>query len=166
MKTAIVVMAALAISLTCAAGADDPPDPKDLEAVQACLKTKGNADRDRENCIDVVANPCIGPDEAANPPSALIECFGREQLVWDQMLNQAFRKLRDGLDGKQRTRLRNMQRSWAATRDRTCAFYYDYFQGSMANPMMANCSNRETARRAIFLMGFADDMAGWAKSKR
>jgi hypothetical protein len=32
--------------------------------------------------------------------------------------------------------------------------------------MMANCTNRETARRAIFLMGFADDMAGWVKNKR
>jgi uncharacterized protein YecT (DUF1311 family) len=166
MKKAIVVMAVLAISLARAAGADDSPDPKDLEAVQACLKARGGAARDREICIEVVAKPCIGPDEPAKPPSALIECFGREQLVWDQMLNQAFRTLRDGLDDKQRTRLRNMQRSWVATRDRTCAFYYDYFQGSMANPMMASCTNRETARRAIFLIGFADDMAGWAKNKR
>ena len=49
---------------------------------------------------------------------------------------------------------------------RACGFYYDYFQGTMANPMIASCSNRETARRAIFLMGFTDDMAGWVKGKR
>jgi hypothetical protein len=42
-------------------------------------------------------------------------------------------------------------------RKRTCAFYYDYFQGRMANPMTANCENRETARRAVVLMGFAED---------
>jgi hypothetical protein len=36
----------------------------------------------------------------------------------------------------------------------------------MANPMMANCDNRETARRAIFLVGFADDMATWVDGKR
>jgi uncharacterized protein YecT (DUF1311 family) len=166
MKKAIVVMAALGVSAACAACADDPPDAKDLHAIQACLKGKGDADRDRESCIEVVAKPCSGPDEAAKAPSELIECLGREQLVWDQMLNQAFRELREGLDDKQRTRLRDMQRSWVDTRDRTCAFYYDYFQGSMANPMMASCTNRETARRAIFLMGFADDMAGWAKNKR
>jgi uncharacterized protein YecT (DUF1311 family) len=163
---AISAAAGLAIVLGGAARADDPPDPKDLQTVQACLKAKGASDRDREGCADVVSRACIGPDESANPPSALIECFGREQLVWDQMLNQAFRKLRDGLDDKQCTRLRDMQRSWVDTRDRTCAFYYDYFQGSMANPMMANCTNRETARRAIFLMGFADDMAGWVRDKR
>ena len=36
----------------------------------------------------------------------------------------------------------------------------------MANPMMANCYNRETARRAIFLMGFADDLPKDDKDKR
>jgi hypothetical protein len=29
----------------------------------------------------------------------------------------------------------------------------------MANPMIANCLNRETARQAVFLKGFADDLA-------
>ena len=75
------------------------------------------------------------------------------------MLNDAYATLRDALDDDQRIKLRDMQRSWLETRKRTCAFYYDYFQGSMANPMMANCENRETARRAVFLMGFAEDVA-------
>jgi uncharacterized protein YecT (DUF1311 family) len=82
------------------------------------------------------------------------------------MLNQAFRTLHDELDDQQRTRLRDMQRSWLDNRDRTCGFYHDYFQGTMANPMIANCTNRETAHRAIFLKGFADDTAGSAKNKR
>jgi len=63
----------------------------------------------------------------------------------------------------QQDKLREMQLSWIHTRDLACAFWYDYFQGTMANPMIANCLNRETARRAIFLRGFADDMAGWKK---
>jgi len=36
----------------------------------------------------------------------------------------------------------------------------------MANPMMAYSSNRETARRAIFLMEFVDNMPGWANNKQ
>jgi uncharacterized protein YecT (DUF1311 family) len=52
-----------------------------------------------------------------------------------------------------------MQRSWIHTRDLTCTFWYDYFQGTMANPMIAYCNNRETARRAIFLRVFATDIA-------
>ena len=39
-------------------------------------------------------------------------------------------------------------------------FIYDYFEGSMANPMIAACQNRETGRRALFLRGFADDREG------
>jgi hypothetical protein len=33
------------------------------------------------------------------------------------------------------------------------------FPGTMANPMIAYCNNRETARRAIFLRIFAADIA-------
>jgi len=164
--TALGLLAALAMLTAGAARADDAPSPEDLRTVEACLKAKGGADRDRETCIGVVSKSCIGPDEGVKSPSDIIGCFGREQLVWDRILNQAFRMLREGLDDQQRARLRDMQRAWIDARDRTCAFYYDYFQGTMANPMMANCANRETARRAIFLQGFADDMGGWDENKR
>jgi uncharacterized protein YecT (DUF1311 family) len=63
------------------------------------------------------------------------------------------------LEPDQQAKLREMQRSWIVTRDLTCAFWYDYFQGTMANPMIAYCNNRETARRAIFLRVFAADIA-------
>ena len=44
--------------------------------------------------------------------------------------------------------------------NKSCGFIYDYFEGSMANPMIAACQNRETGRRALFLRGFADDREG------
>ena len=53
------------------------------------------------------------------------------------------------LEPDQQDKLREMQRSWIHTRDLTCAFWYDYFQGTMANPMIAYCNNRETARRCV-----------------
>jgi len=134
------------------------PTAKDLEAVQTCLQAKGAHPSDREACIGVVANPCIG-DEGAHAPSEIIACFAREQLVWDRLLNGAFDKLQKSLGDEQRKKLQEMQRSWLDTRERTCAFYYHYFQGSMANPMMANCDNRETARRALFLLGFSEDLS-------
>jgi uncharacterized protein YecT (DUF1311 family) len=68
--------------------------------------------------------------------------------------------LRDKLDEDQKVKLRDMQRAWIDSRDRTCAFYWDYFQGTMASPMTAFCSNRETARRALFLLGFLADAEG------
>jgi uncharacterized protein YecT (DUF1311 family) len=158
-----MVVSLFAPSMACA---DDSPDPKDLRIVQACLKSKKPGTVSWEACIESAYKPCIGPDENAKPSSDVVGCLRREKLVWDQMLNEAFRKLRDGLDDGQRAKLIDMQRSWIEARDKTCAFYYDYFEGTMANPMIANCDNRETARRAIFLMGFADDMAGWVDKKR
>lgn len=130
--------------------------PKDVMTIQACLKGK-DSDREQEACIGIIARPCIG-DEGARAPSEVIACFDREERVWDQLLNRAYRELSGSLASDQRDKLRDMQRSWLDTRERTCAFYYQYFQGSMANPMMANCRNRETARRAMFLIGFADDV--------
>ena len=138
-------------------GAQEAPDPKDLRAVQTCLKARSKSP---ESCIDTVYRPCVGPRENAKAPTELMDCMRREQRAWDKLLNDAFRTVREGLDEDQRAKLRDMQRAWIDARDKTCGFYYDYFQGSMANPMIANCENRETARRAIFLMGFADDMAG------
>ena len=92
--------------------------------------------------------------------SEVIACYDREKLVWDSILNQSFRRLREKLDDDQQRKMREMQRAWIASRDKTCAFIYDYFQGSMATPMMAACQARETGRRALFLLGFADDLEG------
>ncbi len=160
----ILAAAVLLVSGLDAARADDKPDPKDAQAVATCMRAHKSPNTDA--CIGIVANPCIGPDEGAKSSSEVMDCLTREQLVWDQMLNDSFRRMRDGLEDDQRAKLRDMQRAWIAMRDSTCNFYYDYFQGTMANPMIANCENRETARRAIFLKGFADDMATWVKSKR
>jgi hypothetical protein len=42
----------------------------------------------------------------------------------------------------------------------SCAFDWDFFRGTMASPMNAFCNNRETARRALFLLGFLDNAEG------
>jgi uncharacterized protein YecT (DUF1311 family) len=65
----------------------------------------------------------------------------------------------DALEPEQTEKLRDMQRAWIHVRDLTCTFWYDYFQGTMANPMIASCQNREAARRAIYLQTFAIDVA-------
>jgi uncharacterized protein YecT (DUF1311 family) len=134
----------------------EAPSPNSIEIIQSCLNDKGS-DREQEACIGIIARPCIG-EEGARAPSEVIACFDREQRAWDQLLTNAYRELNDSLASEQRDKLRDMQHSWRDTLERTCAFYYQYFQGSMANPMMANCRNRETARRALFLIGFADDL--------
>lgn len=89
----------------------------------------------------------------------MVACLDAGQQQWDRVLNASFQALIKGLEAEQQTKLREMQRIWLQSRAATCAFYQDYFDGTMTNPMIANCMNRETARRAIFLKGFADDLA-------
>lgn len=147
------------LSVLPAAAQDDKPDPRDAAAIQECVKTKTGRNWAWENCIGVVSEPCI-KDEMAMPPSEIMTCYERERVVWDSILNDSFRRLRAKLEDKQVRKMREMQRVWIASRDKSCEFFYDYFEGTMANPMMAACQNRETGRRALFLRRFADDAEG------
>ena len=75
------------------------------------------------------------------------------------MLNKSYQALLKALDNDQQDKLRDMQRAWIASRDKSCEFLYDYFRGTMANPMIAACKARATGRQALYLRGFADDVA-------
>ena len=150
---------ALLLSLPAApALAQDKPDAKDVAAIETCIKTKTGRHWAWEQCIGKVSEPCM-KDEAAMPPSEVIACYAREQSVWDAILNESYRRLREALDENQVVKLRDMQRAWIASRDKTCGFIYDYFEGTMANPMIAACTSRATGMQALFLRGFADDVA-------
>jgi uncharacterized protein YecT (DUF1311 family) len=146
------------------ARADDPP-AKDVATIGDCLRKqaqkKGGSSQEADEaaCLMTVAKPCMGGDEAAAIDRRKIECLDRERLVWDKIVNDSYKTMINTLDPDQQAKLREMQRSWIHTRDLTCAFWYDYFQGTMANPMIAYCNNRETARRAIYLKVFAADLA-------
>jgi uncharacterized protein YecT (DUF1311 family) len=85
-------------------------------------------------------------------------CDRREQAVWDSILNESYRRLMEKLDETQQQKLREMQRAWIVSRDKSCMFLYDYFEGTMANPMIAACEARETGRRALYLLGFRNDV--------
>ena len=140
------------------------PPAKDIAAIGDCLhkqdkKKNGSQEADEAACLMVVAKPCMGGDEKAVNDRRKIDCLDRERLVWDQIVNDSYKAMMNALEPDQQAKLREMQRSWIQTRDLTCAFWYDYFQGTMANPMIAYCNNRETARRAIFLRIFAADIA-------
>ena len=147
------------VMMTPASAQSEKPAPGDLTAIQECIKTKTGRNWAWENCIGIVSEPCV-KDEGAMPPSEVIACYEREKLVWDSILNDSFGRLRATLDDKQQRKMREMQRAWIGSRDKTCGFIYDYFEGSMANPMMAACSSRETGRQALFLLGFANDSEG------
>ena len=149
------MLAALAAS---PALAKDKPDARAAAAIQDCVKSK-SATGMGETCIGIVSGPCL--DKAADPSTAgMVACVARERAVWDDILNETYNRLRAKLDAKQQQKLRDMQRAWIAARDATCGFYWDFYQGTMASPMSAGCVNKETAERALFLLGFLNEAEG------
>ncbi len=72
------------------------------------------------------------------------------------MLNADYKALQAILDRKQNAKLREMQRAWTASRDKSCEFYWDFHQGTIAASMIAYCMMRETARRVMFLRAFIE----------
>jgi uncharacterized protein YecT (DUF1311 family) len=128
---------------------------KDAAAVRACAeKYAENINEAERRCIfAIVVEPCTKTKVGQSSQGASA-CYHIEQDIWDELLNENFRVLRDGLDDEQKVKLRDMQRDWIAYRNTTCGFYYDKIQGTMANEMTAACLARETARRALLLKFF------------
>ncbi len=129
---------------------------QDSKAIQSCVKSVKGAATKADRCIGMIADPCLKRPGALTTAD-MVACAGREAAVWDDILNETYRRLNEKLDDAQRVKLRDMQRAWIESRNRTCAFYDDYHQGTIARPMSALCINRETARRALFLLDFLND---------
>ena len=154
-----LVLACVALMLAATTSRAETLTARDSGAVQSCIKSAGNDREQLERCIGVVANPCAEEPDAQSTADQ-VACAARERAVWDDILNETFRRLREHLDAKQTIKLRDMQRAWIGSRNRTCDFYWDFFQGTMASPMSAFCYNRETARRALFLLAFLNTAEG------
>jgi uncharacterized protein YecT (DUF1311 family) len=152
------ILLIVALVLSAPAFAQDKPDAKDAAAIEKCIKTKTGRHWAWEQCIGLISEPC-SKNEVSMSPSEVIACANRERAVWDDILNKSYQILRKALDADQEPKLREMQRAWIASRDKNCKFLYDYFQGSMANPMMAACLSRATGMQALYLRSFADDVA-------
>jgi uncharacterized protein YecT (DUF1311 family) len=155
LAAAVALVTVVAASNTWPSFAQGAARPKGAAAVRACAdKYADNVDDGERRCIfAIMSDPCSKRREMQSEASRA-ECLRAEQAIWDDLLNENFRVLREGLDDGQQAKLRDMQRAWIAYRDTTCGFYYDKIQGSMATGMTAACLVRETARRALLLKFF------------
>jgi uncharacterized protein YecT (DUF1311 family) len=159
MRAAAAAIVILAAAASAAFAQVKHPGADASKAIQDCIKTAapaGTGTAKAERCIGIVSTPCLEDDKTRSTADQNA-CIAREQKVWDDILNETFRRLRDKLDDSQKDKLRDMQRAWIVSREKTCTFYWDYFQGTMASPMSASCVNAETGRRALFLLGFLND---------
>lgn len=134
---------------------DEKPTPQQTGVIRACAdKNQDDVTEAERQCLfNLVATPCQDTPEGQSN-LGMADCFRLEAAIWDELLNDNFRALREVLDERQLAKARDMQRTWIAARDATCAFYDVRIQGSMAIPMAAACLARETARRALLLRVF------------
>src|SRR3978361_552317 len=119
----------------------DGPAAKDVAAIDNCLRKQdrkrgGSREAAEAAGLMVVAKPCIG-DENAATDRRRIDCLDRERLLWDGLVAQSDAAMMARLDPEQRTQLREMQQAWTRSRELSCGFWFDYFEGTMANPMIA-----------------------------
>jgi uncharacterized protein YecT (DUF1311 family) len=132
------------------------PTEKEAAAIRACaVKYQDDLDKIEQQCLfNLVATPCTNkPETKSNVATA--DCYRTETAIWDDLLNENYKKLIATLDDDQTAKLRAMQRAWIAYRDTTCNFYWDKIQGTMAQAMVSACVARETARRAVLLQFFS-----------
>ena len=131
------------------------PSEKQVAAIRACAdKYKEDLDKVEQKCLfELVATPCINKSRGSDHDTA--DCYDAETAIWDNLLNENFKKLLATLDDDQTEKARAMQRAWIAYRDTTCHFYWDKIQGTMAQMMGTACEARETARRAVLLAFFS-----------
>jgi uncharacterized protein YecT (DUF1311 family) len=129
------------------------PTAQETKLIRGCVDQKSENGKG-EQCIGLVSNRCLKkPGGDANLNSA--DCYRIEQDIWDGLLNEKYKALQGDLDEDQKSKARDMQRAWIASRDATCKFYYHKIQGSMSVPMTASCLLTETARRALLMIMFS-----------
>lgn len=122
---------------------------EDSRAIQECIKEKD--DEGADLCIGLIADKCLETPEGQSTHGQA-DCYRREHLVWDDILNETYRRLQESFEGKLKAQLRDVQRAWIESRKLQCEFYADVIKGSLAVPTSAECMNTETARRAIYLL--------------
>ncbi len=151
------VVAVLSVVMNGSAHAQSrQPTAQEVAAIRDCAtKNRDNLDAGEQGCLfKLVADPCMG-DPGSKSDGQMADCYEIEGAVWDDLLNANYKTLLGELDADQTAKAKAMQRAWIAYRDTTCQFYYDKIQGSMAGMMIAACTTRETARRALLLAFFS-----------
>jgi uncharacterized protein YecT (DUF1311 family) len=158
------------------AHADDKPTAADRAAVADCLALVGqnldkasapdeaveagaaarlaratkDAPTSAASCIGVIAEPCMG-EPGGESNSGMAQCSYREAAVWDERLNQNYKKRLDDAEPAYRDALKKMQHAWIAYRDAKCGAISVGEPGTISIPMTASCVLDETARQAIDL---------------
>ena len=102
-KTGVLACAVLMLAATASRCETARPDAADSAAVQSCIKSAAGGSQ-RERCIGIIADPCAD-QPGAESTAGQVACAAREFAVWDDILNETYRRLRDKLDAEQKNQI-------------------------------------------------------------
>ena len=142
-----------------AVNAAEPPAAAAFAVIEACLADNRDSEQDRDSlCSGLIANPCQARPGGETTPG-IVECLYRERMVWDALLNRYYVALIGRLDKSSIAALREAQRAWIPFRDKVCKFQWTvYRDGTIRGPVAASCLMEETARRAVDLKIWLEEM--------
>ncbi len=136
-----------------AAQAEDREKPTAQERAKLlqCLKNKRRAEKSEEACIFSMVDACMEKPSGHTTLGQRL-CNAREIVVWDELLNSRYKRLRKAVSENGAKKLRQIQRSWISWRKAKCEMPYILFEGgTMAGPLAAGCLLKATAVRAVEL---------------
>jgi hypothetical protein len=88
---------------------DDKPTAQQIAAVRACADKNQNdvTEAERQCLFNLVATPCQSTPEGQSN-LGMADCFRLEAMIWDVLLNENYKRLRNDLDETQIAGLRDM----------------------------------------------------------
>ncbi len=143
------------------AGADEfTATVEDAIAMQNCIEAvrdvnanlePGQRRASQRECIGAASGLCM-EQPAGGSTIGMVTCVTRETDWWDGQLNGYYRYLKQNLDTRLFTSLRDVQRKWIAYKEAACQFEYDSWDGgTIRQPAAASCFLDVTAIRTIEL---------------
>ncbi len=147
----IVVVWALAAPALAQDADRTAPTAKETAAIDTCLAGKeGSAQR--RACIGRVAEPCQTTPDGSSTVGMTV-CLDREQVIWDRLLNQTYRKAMAAFDEAGQRYLKGVQQTWLTFRAQACEWPGRVYPGGTIGVPLSNaCFMQQTALRALDLM--------------
>lgn len=129
----------------------DPFESAQPQLLDGCLQSAGASRDALQQCVGVVANPCIATDGAAT--SSYVLCWSAESDAWNTHLTQATARLNETQESRSPSRLADANKEWAAWRDAECEYWaWEEGGGSGEQVDRARCHAQLTADRTISLL--------------
>lgn len=152
MKYAIAALALVA-SLTASPTLAQVAAPADTKAVSDCLKKADDSGGLGNNCIGIVADPCVEKSDKMNATTKA--CAARELAVWTALTEAAKKRVRAGGFKDVSAAVAESDKGWVQLRDKLCPVF-DKIEPGFLPADGTYCRMQVTAHRALLLRRLGD----------